>query len=91
MTVAEAVEFVNEAISDLTVGPERVMAVDPEEVTVDWDARMSSGRHSKAFAVRTAVRVEVQRLLHQMPQVLLVAEDGMVCAIFGTDTGTRMG
>jgi hypothetical protein len=90
ITAAEAVTLVNGVIEELAVGPERVMAADPARVAVDWDAHVSGARYSKVMAVRTAIRVEMNRYLHQMPQVLLVAEDGVVTAIFGQDIGTKV-
>lgn len=90
MTVAEAVELVNEAIAALAVGPEQVIAVDPDEVTVDWDTWLCSARFSKASVVRNAVRGEVHGYLHQMPQVLLVAGDGAVMGLFGLESGTKV-
>lgn len=86
MTVTEAVELVNEAIVDLDVGPEQVVAMNPADITVDWDARPDQPRCSKVFNVRCAVKAKLP--LHRMPEVLLVAEDDVVTGIFNQGVGT---
>jgi hypothetical protein len=91
MTVAEAVTLVNEAIRELAVGPEQVIAVDPAEVTVDWDAWLTRSRCSKMSQIRSVIRCELSRRLHQMPEVLLVAEDGAVTGLYRWDDGTKVG
>jgi hypothetical protein len=85
MTVGEAVALVNEAIKKLEVGPERVTAVDPAQVDVDWDwgQRPSSARCMKMLAVASRVDTELSDYRHQMPEVLLVADDGAVTGFFG--------
>jgi hypothetical protein len=84
MTVAEAVALVNDAIVKLEVGPERVTAMDPERVDVCLDLRPSSSRCGKMAAVASRLASELQDFRHQMPEVLLVADDGVVTGFFGT-------
>lgn len=88
MTIDEAVALVSKAIGEAEPGPESYAATGPASVNVDWDYRLSSARASKLASVRSAVRSDLP--LHQMPQVLLVAEDGAVMGIFGLDTGMRV-
>jgi hypothetical protein len=89
ITAEMAVELVNEAIVKLEVGPERVVAA-AAAFTVDWNDRPPSGRRNKMFVIRDRVRGELWDFLHQMPEVLLVADDGVVAGVFSMDVGTKV-
>jgi hypothetical protein len=91
MTIAEAVALVNAAITKLEVGPELVTAMDPAQVDVDWDQRPSSARRGKMIAVASRVATELSGIRHQMPEVLLVADDGTVIGFFGAQVRTLAG
>lgn len=86
-TAEAAVALVGTAIKALQVGPETVIAADPASATVDWDMYPVPARRSKMFHVRAAVMSELAGVIHQLPQVYLVAEDGVVVTLFGTEYG----
>ncbi|MGH3160235.1 MAG: hypothetical protein ACRDNF_27185, partial [Streptosporangiaceae bacterium] len=87
-------------LAGLRPGPENVRAADPAATAVRWDAsgwrdpgrtlnlpesRADKMRHICHLVRREAVRGDV---LHRLPQLLLVADDGAVIELFGDRTGT---
>jgi orotate phosphoribosyltransferase-like protein len=91
VTIAQAVALTNAAIEELAVGPERVTAADPAQVRVDWDDCPVQSRRMKMFHIRAALSSEMSRYMHQMPEVLLVADDGVVTSLFASAVGTKVG
>lgn len=92
-TTSYAVGIVTAAILEVEAGPERIIAVDPAEAAVDWDTELDPARHDKMRQVWHAVRKELRALgvLHKLPQVLLVADDGACIEVFGgLRTGTAV-
>jgi hypothetical protein len=87
MSMDEAIALVNLEICGLEVGPEQVTAADPAQTPVDWDDRPAQARRLKMLDVRSVVRCKLP--LHQMPEVLLVAEDGAVTSLFEWNVGTQ--
>lgn len=91
--VAGALLIVEGILRDLRPGPEQITAADPDAFQVRWDrgdlrgrvADLPGARRDKMLAIHAVVRrAAVQlRLLHQLPQVLLMAEDGAVVEMFG--------
>lgn len=92
-----AVELVKLAIRKVDPGPEAVTAVLPAGVIVDWGDPGSSGsqwvtppRRDKMQLIRAAVRarLDMAGVLVKLPQILLVADDGIVIELLG---GARLG
>lgn len=89
-TITTALHLVNGAIIEAGAGPEPVSAVDPATASVNWDAILAPARDDKMRVIRLAVRgcLRCAAVLHQLPQILLVADDGACIELFG---GSRTG
>jgi len=90
---AGALAVVTAILGDLLPGPEQVSAADPLATAVDWDPpcprdeqdALPGDRADKMLVTAAAVRARAVQagLLHRIPQVLLVAEDGAVVELLG--------
>jgi hypothetical protein len=100
--MAGALRIVQGILRDLQPGPERVTAVDPDVIQVRWDAgdpfggaaNLPGARHDKMLVILAMVRRVARHqlgVLHQLPQLYLVAEDGAVVELFGAGGLGRTG
>jgi hypothetical protein len=90
---AGAVAAVTAILGDLRPGPEPVTAADPDTTPVDWDPpcpededdALPGHRADKMLITAAAVRRRAAEdgILHQLPQLLLVADDGAVAELLG--------
>lgn len=88
-----AVGIVTAALIKAEVGPEMVIAIDPAEAGVDWDADPGAARADKMREIRSAVRIRLREMdvMHKLPQLLLVADDGACAELYGgIRTGTAV-
>jgi hypothetical protein len=96
-----ALKIVNGILAAIKPGPEKVAALDPESRIVRWDHPGPSGqpgnlpaaRADKMMMICGLVRGRAQQLgvLHQLPQVILVADDGATIEILGLHGMGRIG
>jgi hypothetical protein len=92
-SIAAALGTVTAAIIEAEAGPERITAIDPAEASTDWETLPDQARADKMRQIWHAVRSELRELhvLHKLPQVLLVADDGACIELFGGHrTGTAV-
>ncbi len=91
-TIADALKVVRGILAEVRPGPERITAADPAAVTADWDAELTLARADKMDIIVGQVRLAARMLgvLHQLPQVLLIAPDGAAIELFGARTGTAV-
>ena len=91
--MAEALELADAILASLRPGPELVSAADPDSTPVTWDSEnwrdrdrnLDPARADKMRVICGRVRREAARMgvLHQLPQLLLAADDGAVVELFG--------
>jgi hypothetical protein len=91
--VPGALRVVNVILAALDPGPEQVRAADPGSMPVRWDTsgwrdqdrNLPGHRADKMRHICGLVRGSARDLgvLHQLPQLLLVADDGAVIELFG--------
>lgn len=92
-SIATALGTVTAAILAAEAGPELITAIDPADASTDWETVPDQARADKMRQVWHAVRAELRDLhvLHKLPQVLLVADDGACIELFGGyRTGTAV-
>lgn len=94
---AAAVKIVDDILALLRPAPEKVRAADPDTVEVLWEPKLGDGiravpghraekmRHLCALVMGQANR---RGVLHQLPLILLVADDGVVMEL---SNGGRLG
>lgn len=98
---AEALRIIEAILAFLRPGPEQVTAACPGSTEVIWDiddwrhrhTNLPGDRHDKMLAILRPVRRLIERfeLLHQFPQVLLVADDGAAIELLGSGGHGRTG
>jgi hypothetical protein len=97
-----ALRLAGEILAEMQPGPELVTAADPDTTAVRWDTgRLNPGaeqnlpgyRADKMHIICGMVRDRARGIgvLHQLPQILLTADDGAVIELFGTYSCGRTG
>jgi hypothetical protein len=92
--ILKAFDIVSDALIEAAPAPEDITVANPASVPVDWDAEIDPARRDKTQVIRHAVRGELRfsGVLHQLPQLLLIADGGACIELFGglrTGTASR--